>query len=120
MSAIIHIQAREILDSRGNPTVEVEAHEPQQHPHEARVGAGQGGEASAEARCQPLVGPVDGVLGRRERFEGLDELLRDQVDEGLVAGDGPLLHQRFVRLPPEHADMLAGSRDASPASRHPA
>jgi enolase len=98
MSAIVHVQGREILDSRGNPTVEVDvalesgasgraavpsgastgAHE----AHELRDGGARyGGKGVRQA-----VGHVNGEIARE--IAGLEGLDQAAVDRALVELDG--------------------------------
>ena len=99
MSTIVHVQAREILDSRGNPTVEVEVTSELGHIGRAAVpsGASTGEHEAVELR--------DGEKGRflgkgvRTAVKNVNEILSDVVlgfdareqlaiDQALLAADG--------------------------------
>src|SRR6185369_11475321 len=98
MSAIVHVQGREILDSRGNPTVEVDvslesgatgracvpsgastgAHE----AHELR----DGGTRYAGKGVRKAVANVNGEIARE--LAGLEGLDQAAVDRALIELDG--------------------------------
>jgi enolase len=98
MSAILHVGGREILDSRGNPTVEVEvrldsgalgraavpsgastgAHE----AHELRDGEGRYGGKG----CLKAIDAVDGEIA--SELVGLDAVDQGEIDRRLIVLDG--------------------------------
>ncbi len=99
MSTIVHVQAREILDSRGNPTVEVEVTSELGHTGRAAVpsGASTGEHEAVELRD----GDKHRYLGKgvRKAVEHVNETLsevvlgfdtREQlaIDHALLAADG--------------------------------
>ena len=99
MSTIVHVHAREILDSRGNPTVEVEVHTEygsvgraavpsgastgEHEAHELRDGDAErfGGKGVLDA-----VGNVNRYLA--EAVEGLDAGDQVALDRALIDADG--------------------------------
>ena len=99
MSTIVHVQAREILDSRGNPTIEVEVTSELGHTGRAAVpsGASTGEHEAVELRD----GDKHRYLGKgvRKAVEHVNETLsevvlgfdaREQlaIDRALLAADG--------------------------------
>ena len=99
MSTIVHVTAREILDSRGNPTVEVEVHTEFGNLGRAAVpsGASTGEHEAHELRdgdkgrflgkgVQKAVDNVLGVLA--EAVVGIDACDQLAVDRALLAADG--------------------------------
>ncbi|MGI8493527.1 MAG: phosphopyruvate hydratase [Acidimicrobiales bacterium] len=98
MSAIDHLTAREILDSRGNPTVEVEAFLASGAQGRAAVpsGASTGSFEAAELRdgdgrfggkgVAKAVAHVNGEIA--EALDGFEALDQRGVDQGLVDLDG--------------------------------
>ncbi|MBI2170059.1 MAG: phosphopyruvate hydratase [Actinobacteria bacterium] len=98
MSSIVHVAGREILDSRGNPTVEVEvelesgARGRAAVPSGASTGAHEavelrdGGERYAGRGVLSAVGNVDGEI--RDALVGLEGLDQRGVDRVLVDLDG--------------------------------
>jgi len=99
MSTIVHVHAREILDSRGNPTVEVEVHTELGNVGRAAVpsGASTGEHEAHELRDGDKARYVGkGVLGAvvnvntrlAEAVEGLDAADQVMLDRALLAADG--------------------------------
>jgi enolase len=99
MSTIIHVHAREILDSRGNPTVEVEVHTENGNVGRAAVpsGASTGEHEAHELRdgdTKRYVGKgvrkaVENVVTTlAEAVEGLDAADQVTVDQALRDADG--------------------------------
>src|SRR6478752_1989395 len=98
MTAIADIHAREILDSRGNPTVEVEVTLDSGSVGRAAVpsGASTGEHEAVELRdggsrfggkgVQTAVGYVNGEIA--DALDGVDALEQRFIDEQLVALDG--------------------------------
>jgi len=98
MSAIVHVQGREILDSRGNPTVEVEVHLESGASGTAAVpsGASTGAHEAHELRdggsryggkgVRKAVQHVDGEIARE--LAGLDGLDQAGADRAMIALDG--------------------------------
>jgi enolase len=98
MSAIEHVHARQILDSRGNPTVEVELRLRSGAAGRAAVPSGastgefeatelrDGGEAYAGKGVTRAVANVNGELA--EAVRGLDADDQDGLDRRLVEADG--------------------------------
>jgi enolase len=98
MSQIEHVHARQILDSRGNPTVEVElrlasgAHGRAAVPSGASTGEFEatelrdGGAAWAGKGVTQAVGNVNGEI--REAVGGLDATDQGGLDRALIALDG--------------------------------
>jgi len=98
MSQIEHVHARQILDSRGNPTVEVElrlasgAHGRAAVPSGASTGEFEatelrdGGTAWAGKGVTQAVGNVNGEI--REAVGGLDATDQGGLDRALIALDG--------------------------------
>jgi len=105
MSAIVHVHGREILDSRGNPTVEVEVTLETGAQGRASVpsGASTGHYEAHELRdggtrylgkgVQQAVGHVNGELARE--LAGLDGLDQAAVDQAMIALDGTPNKQRL-------------------------
>ncbi|MBV8161356.1 MAG: phosphopyruvate hydratase [Acidimicrobiia bacterium] len=98
MSAIEHVRAREVLDSRGNPTVEVEVHLLSGAKGRAIVpsGASTGEHEAVERRDggeryggKGVLDAVDNVNGEiRDAVEGLEALDQRGVDDELLSLDG--------------------------------
>jgi enolase len=98
MSSIEHVLAREVLDSRGNPTVEVEVHLVSGAKGRAIVpsGASTGEHEAVERRDggdrfggKGVLDAVDNVNGEiRDAVEGLEALDQRGVDDELIALDG--------------------------------
>ncbi len=98
MSAIEHVVGREVLDSRGNPTVEVEVHLVSGAKGRAAVpsGASTGEHEAVERRDggdryggNGVLGAVASVNGEiSDAVEGLEALDQRGVDEELVNLDG--------------------------------
>ena len=98
MSAIEHVLAREVLDSRGNPTVEVEVHLASGAKGRAIVpsGASTGEHEAVERRDggdryggKGVLDAVDNVNGEiRDAIEGLEALDQRGVDDELISLDG--------------------------------
>ncbi|HEV3352097.1 MAG TPA: phosphopyruvate hydratase [Acidimicrobiales bacterium] len=98
MSAIEHVLAREVLDSRGNPTVEVEVHLASGAKGRAIVpsGASTGEHEAVERRDggerfggKGVLDAVDNVNGEiRDAVEGLEALDQRGVDDELISLDG--------------------------------
>ena len=98
MSAIVHVQGREILDSRGNPTVEVEVHLESGASGTAAVpsGASTGAHEAHELRdggkryggkgVRKAVAAVDKEIARE--IAGLDGLDQAGLDRAMIALDG--------------------------------
>ena len=98
MSEIIHVLAREILDSRGNPTLEVEIELSTGDSGRAAVpsGASTGQHEAVELRdgddrylgkgCQQAVRNVNEVLAGP--IEGMDADEQEELDRALVELDG--------------------------------
>jgi enolase len=98
MSAIVHLQGREILDSRGNPTVEVEVHLESGASGTAAVpsGASTGAHEAHELRdgearyggkgVRRAVQNVDGEIARE--LVGLDGLDQAGLDRAMIELDG--------------------------------
>jgi enolase len=97
MSAIVHVQGREILDSRGNPTVEVEvmlesgASGTAAVPSGASTGAHEahelrdGGKRYGGKGVRKAVENVDGEIARS--IAGLDGLDQAGIDRAMIALD---------------------------------
>lgn len=99
MSTIVSIMAREILDSRGNPTVEVEVGLESGHTGRAAVpsGASTGSREALEMRDgdkarykgKGVTKAVENVLGDiAENIIGMDALRQVQIDNTLIDLDG--------------------------------
>ena len=99
MSTIVSVMAREILDSRGNPTVEVEVGLESGHIGRAAVpsGASTGSREALEMRDgdkarykgKGVTKAVEHVLGDiAENIIGLDALRQVQIDNTLIDLDG--------------------------------
>ncbi|MEZ4452171.1 MAG: phosphopyruvate hydratase [Nannocystaceae bacterium] len=99
MSTIVHVHAREILDSRGNPTVEVEVHTEFGNVGRAAVpsGASTGEHEAHELRDgdksrflgKGVQKAVDNVLTTlADAVTGLDAVDQVAVDKALCAADG--------------------------------
>jgi enolase len=98
MSEIVHVQGREILDSRGNPTVEVEvvlasgAHGRAAVPSGASTGEHEavelrdGGDRYGGKGVRNAVELVDGEIA--EELRGLDAITQRLVDTALIELDG--------------------------------
>ena len=98
MARIERLRAREVLDSRGNPTIEVEAHLASGAAGRAIVPAGastgrfeavelrDGGERFGGRGVRTAVGHVGGVIA--EAVVGMDGADQRGVDRALVALDG--------------------------------
>src|SRR5438309_2214472 len=98
MSAIEHVLGREVIDSRGNPTVEVEVHLASGGKGRAIVpsGASTGEHEAVERRDggeryggKGVLDAVDSVNGEiRDAVEGLEALDQRGVDDELTSLDG--------------------------------
>ena len=98
MSSIEHVLGREVLDSRGNPTVEVEVHLVSGAKGRAIVpsGASTGEHEAVERRDggdryggKGVLDAVDNVNGEiRDAVEGLEALDQRGVDDELISLDG--------------------------------
>src|SRR4051795_9447953 len=98
MSAIENVLAREVLDSRGNPTVEAEVHLASGAKGRAIVpsGASTGEHEAVERRDggeryggKGVLDAVDSVNGEiRDAIEGLEALDQRGVDDELISLDG--------------------------------
>jgi enolase len=98
MSAIEHVLGREVIDSRGNPTVEVEVHLASGAKGRAIVpsGASTGEHEAVERRDggeryggKGVLDAVDSVNGEiRDAIEGLEALDQRGVDDELISLDG--------------------------------
>jgi enolase len=98
VSAIEHVLGREVLDSRGNPTVEVEVHLASGAKGRAIVpsGASTGEHEAVERRDggerfggKGVLDAVDNVNGEiRDAIEGLEALDQRGVDDELISLDG--------------------------------
>src|SRR3954466_5736019 len=98
MSAVEHVLGREVLDSRGNPTVEVEVHLASGAKGRAIVpsGASTGEHEAGERRDggdryggKGVLDAVDSVNGEiRDAIEGLEALDQRGVDDELISLDG--------------------------------
>ncbi|MBV9285970.1 MAG: phosphopyruvate hydratase, partial [Acidimicrobiia bacterium] len=98
MSSIEHVLGREVLDSRGNPTVEVEVHLASGAKGRAIVpsGASTGEHEAVERRDggdryggKGVLDAVDNVNGEiRDAVEGLEALDQRGVDDELISLDG--------------------------------
>ena len=99
MTRITGIQAREILDSRGNPTVEVDVYLTSGHRGRAAVpsGASTGEHEAVELRdgdkarylgkgVSKAVENVNNVIA--EELMGLDALNQREIDQTMIALDG--------------------------------
>jgi enolase len=105
MSAIVHVQGREILDSRGNPTVEVEVHLESGAAGTAAVpsGASTGAHEAHELRdggsryggkgVRKAVQHVDGEIARE--IAGLDGLDQAGLDRAMITLDGTANKKRL-------------------------
>ncbi|MCO6461168.1 MAG: phosphopyruvate hydratase [Saprospiraceae bacterium] len=106
MSAIIDIRSREILDSRGNPTVEVEVLTEEGAVGRAAVpsGASTGKHEAVELRDDDksrFLGK--GVLNAckhvddeiREEIVGMDVFLQREIDQVMIEADGTKNKSRF-------------------------
>jgi len=105
MSAIVHVQGREILDSRGNPTVEVEVHLESGASGTAAVpsGASTGAHEAHELRdggkryggkgVRKAVENVDGEIARS--LAGLEGLDQAGVDRAMIELDRTPSKQRL-------------------------
>ncbi len=99
MSTIVSVLAREIIDSRGNPTVEVEVNLESGHIGRAAVpsGASTGSREALEMRDgdkarykgKGVLKAIDNVNGEiAENIIGLDALRQVQLDNALIDLDG--------------------------------
>jgi enolase len=98
VSSIEHVLGREVLDSRGNPTVEVEVHLASGSKGRAIVpsGASTGEHEAVERRDggdryggKGVLDAVDNVNGEiRDAIEGLEALDQRGVDDELISLDG--------------------------------
>jgi len=98
LSSIEHVLGREVLDSRGNPTVEVEVHLASGAKGRAIVpsGASTGEHEAVERRDggdryggKGVLDAVDNVNGEiRDAIEGLEALDQRSVDDELISLDG--------------------------------
>src|SRR5512145_489533 len=99
MSSIVDVKAREVLDSRGNPTVEVEVMLEDGSQGRAIVpsGASTGAHEALELRDgdkkryngKGVLKAVEHVNGEiAEALEGMDALDQQGVDAALIALDG--------------------------------
>jgi enolase len=98
VSTIEHVLGREVLDSRGNPTVEVEVHLASGAKGRAIVpsGASTGEHEAVERRDggdryagKGVLDAVDNVNGEiRDAIEGLEALDQRGVDDELISLDG--------------------------------
>src|SRR5438309_9919651 len=98
MSAVEHVLAREVIDSRGNPTVEVEVHLVSGAKGRAIVpaGASTGEHEAVERRDggeryggKGVLDAVDNVNGEiRDAIEGLEGLDQRGIDDELISLDG--------------------------------
>src|SRR3954470_6491550 len=98
MSAVEHVLGREVIDSRGNPTVEVEVHLASGAKGRAIVpsGASTGEHEAVERRDggeryggKGVLDAVDSVNGEiRDAIEGLEALDQRGVDDELISLDG--------------------------------
>src|SRR5437764_13651788 len=98
MSAVEHVLAREVLDSRGNPTVEVEVHLASGAKGRAIVpdGASTGEHEAVERRDggdryggNGVLDAVDAVNGQiRDAVAGMEALDQRGVDDELITLDG--------------------------------
>jgi enolase len=98
MSAIRNVFAREILDSRGNPTIEVDVVLENGALGRAAVpsGASTGSKEALELRDgdddrylgKGVLDAVDNVLSLSEKLEGLNALDQVLIDETLIELDG--------------------------------
>src|SRR5437868_3238654 len=98
MSRIEHVNAREVLDSRGNPTVEVEVFLDSGANGRAMVpsGASTGAHEAVERRDgggryggKGVLGAVDSVKAEiAEAIEGMESLDQRGVDRALLDLDG--------------------------------
>jgi len=98
VSSIEHVLGREVLDSRGNPTVEVEVHLASGAKGRAIVpsGASTGEHEAVERRDggdryggKGVLDAVDNVNGEiRDAVEGLEALDQRGVDDELISLDG--------------------------------
>jgi enolase len=98
VSTIEHVLGREVLDSRGNPTVEVEVHLASGAKGRAIVpsGASTGEHEAVERRDageryggKGVLDAVDNVSGEiRDAVEGLEALDQRGVDDELISLDG--------------------------------
>ncbi len=132
MSQIEHVHARQILDSRGNPTVEVElrlasgAHGRAAVPSGASTGEFEatelrdGGSAWAGKGVTRAVGNVNGEI--RQAIAGLDATDQGGLDRALIALDGTPNKSRLganailgVSLANAHA---AAAQAGQPLYRH--
>ena len=106
MSTIVSVTGREILDSRGNPTVEVEISLESGHTGRAAVpsGASTGTREALELRDgdkarykgKGVTKAVDHVMGEiAENIIGLDALRQVQLDNTLIDLDGTDNKSRF-------------------------
>ncbi|MBK8260831.1 MAG: phosphopyruvate hydratase [Nannocystis sp.] len=99
MSTVVHVTAREILDSRGNPTVEVEVHTEYGNVGRAAIpsGASTGEHEAHELRDgdkaryggKGVLKAVDNVLSElAEATVGVDATDQLAIDRALIAADG--------------------------------
>ncbi len=97
MSEIISIRAREILDSRGNPTIEADVYTADGAMGRAVApsGASTGSREALELRDGDA--SRYGGKGVRKAVENVNTLIRDAVD-GMDAGDQAALDQRMIEL----------------------
>src|SRR6059058_4767033 len=125
MSAIEHLLAREVLDSRGNPTVEVEVHLASGAKGRAIVpsGASTGEHEAVERRDggerfggKGVLDAVDNVNGEiRDAVEGLEALDQRGVDDELisVASDVPRMALAPRRRPTSSSCRCTATSAAS-------
>jgi enolase len=98
MSAIAHIHAREILDSRGNPTVEVDVMLENGAVGRAAVpsGASTGAHEALELRDgdsarylgKGVRKAIENVIGLNDEMRGLNAMDQVRIDETLIVLDG--------------------------------
>ena len=127
MTAIIDIIGREILDSRGNPTVEVDVHLEDGSFGRAAVpsGASTGAHEAVELRdggkrylgkgVENAVAAVNGEIF--EAIGGLDAEDQIQVDQTMIELESPRPERRpaIITMVSPFSTVLASSRVLSPS-----
>src|SRR5258708_7122994 len=128
MSAIVDIRGREILDSRGNPTVEVEVESGAMGRAAVPSGASTGAHEAVELRdgdkkryggkgVLKAVGAVNGEI--MDLLSGLDALDQIKIDRALIDLDGTPNKGRLGANAILGGSLAAPKASASRSALHP-